>query len=189
ILSFPGPVPPVDTQILQSQKRIVARDYRNRRIGDFLKELDLTEGRGTGFPTIYKAMENNGSPEPVFNTDVQSTHFLVTLPVHPFADTNQVNGGANDGVVHFDINDLDGVLSVISDDDNGASIGATNGVNNGATNEVKRKIATIIEEDIHDRVIEMLLILENWTNRGDLFKEMGLSNQSSNREKYLDPLL
>src|SRR5690606_13425686 len=148
ILSYPGPVPPVDTQILQSQKRIVARDYRNRRIGDFLKELDLTEGRGTGFPTIYKAMENNGSPEPVFNTDAQSTHFLVTLPVHPFADTNQVNGGANDGVVHFDINDLDGVLSVISDDDNGASIGATNGVNNGATNEVKRKIATIIEEDI-----------------------------------------
>lgn len=185
ILSYPGPVPPVDAQILQSQKRIVARDYRNRRIGDFLKELDLTEGRGTGFPTIYKAMENNGSPEPVFNTDAQSTHFLVTLPVHPFADANQVNNG----VTPFSINSLDDVLAVVNDDANGVSIGATNGVNNGATNEVKRKIATIIEEDIHNRVIEMLLILENWTNRGDLFKEMGLSNQSSNREKYLDPLL
>ncbi|WP_140938596.1 ATP-binding protein [Sphingobacterium lumbrici] len=68
LLSFPGPVPPVDAQILNHQKRIVARDYRNRRIGDFLKELDLTEGRGTGFPTIYRAMNKNGSPDPVFET-------------------------------------------------------------------------------------------------------------------------
>ncbi len=57
VLSYPGPVPPVDAQILHQQRRIVARDYRNRRIGDFLKELELTEGRGTGFPTIYRAME------------------------------------------------------------------------------------------------------------------------------------
>ena len=64
ILSYPGPVPPVDTQVLQQQKRIVARDYRNRRIGDFLKELGLTEGRGTGFPAIYRAMSLNGSQEP-----------------------------------------------------------------------------------------------------------------------------
>ena len=37
ILSFPGPVPPVDAQILAENRRIVARDYRNRRVGDFLK--------------------------------------------------------------------------------------------------------------------------------------------------------
>ena len=28
----------------------------NRRVGDFLKELQLREGRATGFPKIYKAM-------------------------------------------------------------------------------------------------------------------------------------
>lgn len=56
------------------------RDHRNRRIGDFLKELELTEGRGTGFPTIYRVMERNGSAEPVFETDDQSTHFLTILP-------------------------------------------------------------------------------------------------------------
>lgn len=189
ILSYPGPVPPVDAQILQSQRRIVARDYRNRRIGDFLKELDLTEGRGTGFPTIYNAMQNNGSPDPVFNTDAQSTHFLVTLPVHPFADTNQVNNE----VTPFSINSLDDVLAVINDDTNevgnGATNGATNGVNNGAANEVKRKVAAIIEDDIHARVIEMLLNMKRWVNRANLFKEMKLSNQSTNRGKYLDPLL
>ncbi len=71
ILSFPGPVPPVNAKILAENKRIVARDYRNRRVGDFLKELHLTEGRGTGIPTIRRAMERNGSPEPIFETDNQ----------------------------------------------------------------------------------------------------------------------
>lgn len=83
ILSFPGPVPPADVQILNQQIRIVARDYRNRRIGDFLKEIHLTEGRGTGFPAIYKAMANNNSPKPVFETNEQCTHFLSTLFVNP----------------------------------------------------------------------------------------------------------
>jgi len=65
------------------QKKVFARDYRNRRIGDFLKELDLTEGRSTGFPIIYDKMERNGSPTPIFETDNIYTHFLTILPVQP----------------------------------------------------------------------------------------------------------
>jgi len=83
ILSFPGPIPPVDAQILAENRRIVARDYRNRRLGDFLKELHLTEGRGTGIPTMRKAMKENGSPEPVLETNEQCTYFLTTLHAHP----------------------------------------------------------------------------------------------------------
>ena len=79
ILSFPGPVPPVDAQILKHNQRIIARDYRNRRIGDFLKELRLTEGRGTGFPVIYRTLELNDSPKPIFETDEQSAYFLTTI--------------------------------------------------------------------------------------------------------------
>ena len=36
--------------------RAVSRRYRNRRIGEFLKELDLTEGRSTGIPKILREM-------------------------------------------------------------------------------------------------------------------------------------
>lgn len=61
------------------------RTYRNRRIGDFLKELHLTEGRCTGVPKIRKAMEENGSPMPIFKTDENLSFFLVTLPIHPEA--------------------------------------------------------------------------------------------------------
>jgi ATP-dependent DNA helicase RecG len=38
--------------------RVVSHRYRNRRIGEFLKELELTEGRSTGVPKILKAMAN-----------------------------------------------------------------------------------------------------------------------------------
>ena len=82
ILSFPGPLPPLDNKMLK-QPRIIARDYRNRRIGDFLKELRLTEGRGTGIPKIRLAMKLNGSPFPVFQTDQHNTYFLTTLSIHP----------------------------------------------------------------------------------------------------------
>lgn len=63
VLSFPGP----DRSIRMDQLRdgrAVSRRYRNRRIGEFLKELDLTEGRATGIPKILRAMRENGSPAP-----------------------------------------------------------------------------------------------------------------------------
>ncbi len=81
ILSYPGPMPPVTNADLQ-QRRVIARDYRNRRIGDFLKELKLTEGKATGIPLIRDEMAKNGNPEPVFYTDEERTLFLVTLPCH-----------------------------------------------------------------------------------------------------------
>jgi ATP-dependent DNA helicase RecG len=53
-------------------------DYRNRKIGGFLKELNLTEGRGTGIPIIHSELNNNGSPPPIFETD-ECTYFLCTI--------------------------------------------------------------------------------------------------------------
>lgn len=93
IVSFPGPMPPLNKKKLNDAK-IVARKYRNRRIGDFLKELRLTEGRGTGIPKILKAMNQNGSPSPIFDTDEDLTYFLTVLPVHP----SFVQDGVQDGV-------------------------------------------------------------------------------------------
>ena len=49
--------------------RAVSRRYRNRRVGEFLKELDLTEGRSIGISKILKVMAANGSPAPEFETD------------------------------------------------------------------------------------------------------------------------
>jgi len=59
------------------------RRYRNRRLGDFLKELDLTEGKATGIPRMKKALKENGSPEPFFDFDEDRTFFEVDFYIHP----------------------------------------------------------------------------------------------------------
>jgi ATP-dependent DNA helicase RecG len=89
---YPGPDPSIRIEALSGDK-IVARCYRNRRIGEFLKELDLTEGRCTGIPIIRAAMARNGSPPPKFSTDEGRTHFLVELPVHPEMRGSQAQAG------------------------------------------------------------------------------------------------
>ncbi len=81
VLSFPGPDRSIRMKDLRSGKA-VSRRYRNRRIGEFLKELDLTEGRSTGIPKILKVMKKNGSPPPQFETDEDRSFFLIRLPVH-----------------------------------------------------------------------------------------------------------
>jgi len=81
ITSLPGPDRTISDEDIQN-RRMISRRYRNRRIGDFLKELKLVEGRNTGIPTILRAMENNGSQPPVFETDAERTYFTVILPVH-----------------------------------------------------------------------------------------------------------
>lgn len=81
ILSYPGALPPVTAHML-TQPRIISRDYRNRRVGDFLRELRLTEGRTTGLPKIRRAMQVNGSLPPTFEMDAEHSFFLTILPVH-----------------------------------------------------------------------------------------------------------
>ena len=81
VLNFEGPMPPITNADLK-KPRIVSRHYRNRRIGDFLKEMHMTEGRSTGFPKIYQAVKRNDSPMPIFETDDRNGHFLATMPIH-----------------------------------------------------------------------------------------------------------
>ena len=105
VLSYPG----ADRSIRMDdfkKGQAVSRRYRNRRIGEFLKELDLAEARSTGVPKIFRAMRQNGSPEPIFESDEDRTWFRVRLPVHERAllsttdqdtihDTQQVNSLIN----------------------------------------------------------------------------------------------
>ena len=84
VISYPGPVPPLGKNNINAPI-ITPPRYRNRRLGDFFKELELTEGRCTGFPKIRRALRANGSPAPVFQTDSDREYFMVTIKVHPKA--------------------------------------------------------------------------------------------------------
>jgi len=52
--------------------RVSNSRYRNRLIGDFLRELHLTEGRNTGFKKFLNALEANGSPMPECETNFET---------------------------------------------------------------------------------------------------------------------
>lgn len=78
IISHPGPDRSVTLEGLRTFK-VRSRRYRNRRIGEFLKELHLTEGRNTGFKKILEALKKNGSPLPEFETDEYHDYFITRL--------------------------------------------------------------------------------------------------------------
>ena len=80
ILSYSGPDRSISMESLKEANMLRFRRYRNRRLGDFLKELDLTEGRATGIPTIQKKLRENGSPKATIETDELRSYFLIDIP-------------------------------------------------------------------------------------------------------------
>jgi ATP-dependent DNA helicase RecG len=217
-LSYPGPIPPVDSQILQN-KKIEARDYRNRRIGDFLKELDLTEGRGSGFPKIYKEMRKNGSPEPIIYTDEQRILFLTTLPVHPLLleqEIVEVSKQVSKGVSkHDDVEDKYKSLNFKTLDDiitfsNGVGNTVSNGVNaqesDQVTKQVTKEVTKEIDLQLSDKQKNNIRKLINTTvspfaenilnflndaplSKREILEMLKLSNQTKNKERHIDPLM
>lgn len=97
IISHPGPDRSVTLEGLRTFK-VRSRRYRNRRIGEFLKELHLTEGRNTGFKKILDALKQNGSPLPEFETDDNHDYFITRLFVregfYDYQEENDGNGGS-----------------------------------------------------------------------------------------------
>ena len=63
--------------------RVQPRHYRNRRLGSFLKALQLTEGYATGIRLILDEMARNGSVPPLFSMDEERTYFAVEFTLHP----------------------------------------------------------------------------------------------------------
>lgn len=89
---------------IQKAERLKSRRYRNRRLGDYLKELQLSEGRATGIPTIQDELRKNGSDLARIETDEDRTYFLIEIPcregfenkVEPLNDV--INDVINDAI-------------------------------------------------------------------------------------------
>ena len=131
IVSYPGPVYSVTPEQLKDY-RVSNRRYRNRRIGEFLKELHLTEGRNTGFKKILDAIKRNGSPLPEFETDKEHSYFISRIFVHP----DFISGMEEDKrideteVINDGINSEKGKNEVINDGINPEK-GENDGINDG----------------------------------------------------------
>jgi len=81
VINHPGPDKSISMEDLKTGKAI-ARRYRNRRVGDFLKEIDLSERKSTGITKILRSLEANGSPPPEFETNEERDYLIVTIRLH-----------------------------------------------------------------------------------------------------------
>ncbi|MES2872646.1 MAG: hypothetical protein V4708_02920 [Bacteroidota bacterium] len=115
--------------------------------------------------------EANASPAPVFNT-AEQTYVLVTLPVHALAN-GQADDQADSQVNYIIFKQLDDIVAF----------------GNQANDQVSDQANAILRDDIHNKVREVLSVVLHWIKRAELFTEIGLSNHSTNRRKYLDPLI
>ncbi|MDD3535574.1 MAG: ATP-binding protein [Candidatus Cloacimonetes bacterium] len=103
IHSIPGPDHSVSEKEIEGLT-FTSRRYRNRRIGEYLKELQLTEGRGTGMPKIIRACKRNGSPLPIIHTDANRSFFMFELNIHE--EYQELSDQVGDQVQLLDIDEV-----------------------------------------------------------------------------------
>jgi ATP-dependent DNA helicase RecG len=194
-LSFPGPDRSISLERLQEGKA-VARRYRNRRIGEFLKELDLCEGRATGIPIMIKEMLANGSPRPVFDTDEDRTFFLVTLPVHPqwINPQNPKTSSSSRSLNASNNADVHGSVQVSVQD--GVQVSVQDGVDVNIQAREQGKIAEPAKgmgassESLSKEQHELISFIANGErSKRELMDFAGIKRPASFSTKLLDPLL
>ena len=81
----------------------------NRRLGDYLQELQLSEGRATGIPTIQDELRKNGSEPARIETDEGRTYFLIEIPCREGFE-NEMD--AKYGTINGTINEREAALIV-----------------------------------------------------------------------------
>lgn len=162
------------------------RRYRNRRIGGFLKELELTEGRGTGIPTIIRTLKDNGSPAPLFDTDEPDRRYFVTeIKIHPdFIIDDATPNEGNKGLVE---NEIGGSIGGLIDKEGGSiggsmeNEGETKGVSiNNAGGQIGGVIGGVIDS-LTDRQKDVLKIIKE--NNGVTYK--GIAEKLSINESAI----
>jgi len=163
ILSYSGPDRSISMQAIKEAKSLRSRRYRNRRLGEFLKELDLTEGRATGIPTIQKALAENGSKPASIETDDDRTFFLIDIPCHPnFVGNVQVN-------VQVQLVEIERVI--------------------GKMSKLCPSYDLVISQSILEKLAICLLRCKNEISGHDMLKDIDATSYKQRKRKYLDKLM
>lgn len=158
IISYNGPDRSIKINDLR-RGEIKARRYRNRKLGDFLKELDLTEGRATGIPTIKKELKDNGSPTAVFDTDDDRSYFLIEIPCHPDFIKDSL-------IINNNTNNIQDETALQYD-------------------KLSMMFNTLLPKSIY--ILEQ--IETDDLDKNEIFYKIKVSNQTYSKKRFLDPLI
>ncbi|MDD4220677.1 MAG: ATP-binding protein [Sphaerochaetaceae bacterium] len=189
-----------------NQSQVRSRRYRNRRLGEFLKELELTECRATGIPTILKALKDNGSPEPRFYTDEDHTFFEIELFIHP-AFIEKTPFSPDVSSIKWDFQGIDTILNQLFEYSADIVGGIAEGMANRAYNAdnllieitdtlnedvaggIARGIARGIAGGIADNTFKVLDFARDASSRKDILIHLSLVNNANNFENHIQPLV
>lgn len=82
----------------------MAKSNYSRESIKYLKELQLSEGRGNGITTIQDELRRNGSGAAVIETNEERSYFLIEIPCREGLEVELLNGTIN-GMINGAIND------------------------------------------------------------------------------------
>ena len=105
VINYPGPAKWINMDKLAAGQ-VRARKNRNRRIGEFLKEIDLSEKKSTGITKILESLEANGSPPPEFETDEERNYLITTVRQHRGFDTAVIGFADGDTISITNVPDV-----------------------------------------------------------------------------------
>ena len=98
---------PINVEDLLNKHKIES----NRRLGDYLQELQLSEGRATGIPTIQDELRKNGSEPARIETDEGRTYFLIEIPCREGVENEMdAKNGTINGTINGMINEREAAL-------------------------------------------------------------------------------
>jgi ATP-dependent DNA helicase RecG len=140
-------------------------------VSNVLKELRLTEGRGTGIPIIRTALKENGSPPPKFDTnDPERTYFIAELPVHP------AFMGPSAAQVEVDISVL--TVNKLSDAD-----GLIRSLSSSRWDQVRDQVRDQVVQ-VNKNVLFVLEFCQTPKSRKEICGLLELTNKDSNFKRY-----
>ena len=166
IMNFPGIDRSISDETIAEGKRFVSRYYRNRRLGEFFKELDLCEGHSSGIPTIQEELKKNGSPKAEFFTDKDRRAMRIKIPVHRgflddvYLSINNEIYRADDNISNKKKEQFDIIVGLLSDGKwhKAFEIAESLGVKETRTKELLREL------------LELGKIIDDGKTKGKLYK-------------------
>ena len=133
----------------------------------YLKKLKLTEGRNTGIPKIKRALKNNGSRDPIFETNDTRDYFITTIFMH--------NGFENEKILCIKTS-------------NKASDKTSNKASDKTSNKASDKILDYLQENVVITTITASQILGLSTQRarailGKMAKDGLITAEGANKNR------
>lgn len=197
ILSFSGPDRSIPMDAIRQADSLKSRRYRNRHLGEFFKELELTEGRATGIPTIQRQLKNNGSPRASIETDENRTYFMIEIPCHKdfvgkviLANENQP---AEPSALHRFLASLSEVLSQDESQDTGLDFSRLQILSQDVSQDVSQDDEKILADWLNTnstkQVWSILKLAAEPSEMRQLQETVGETNKRRFALKYIKPLI